>query len=174
MTTTAAAPAKPIHKPTTYAAIGLVLAAVVIVAGNYHVAPGENGGTGPAVSTAVLCVLLTAVMVGVVVRRARRLERTTLILGILAVISLAAFWSGITPVLAATSFAVAARGTNLGKKAAVGQALGVAAVLLAVGWTSGHASHAVLRMPRTRHGDHRQTPSWTSAHAALRSRFCGS
>lgn len=142
MTTTtaaAAAPAKPIQKPTAYAAVGLALAAVVIFAGNYHVAAGENGGTGPALSTAVLCVLLTAAMFGVVVRRARRLERTTLILGILAVISLAAFWSGITPVLAVTSFAVAARGTDLGKKAAIGQALGAGAVLLAAGWTLGNS-----------------------------------
>jgi hypothetical protein len=135
MTTTAAAPARSTSKSTTYAAIGLALAAVVIVAGNYRVAPGEKGGTDPAISTAVFCVLLTGVMFGVVVRHARRLERTTLILGILAVISLAAFWSGVTPVLAATAFAVADRGTGLGKKAAIGQALAVGAVLLSVGWT---------------------------------------
>lgn len=134
-TTTAAAPARTTPKSMTYGAIGLVLAAVVIVAGNYHVAPGENGGTGPAISTAVLCVLLTAVLFGVVVPRARRLERTTLILGILSLVSLVVFWSGITPVLAASAFAVAARGTELGRKTAIGQALAAGAALLTVGWT---------------------------------------
>lgn len=135
MTTTAAAAANPTSKPTTFAAIGLTLAAVVIVAGNYHVAPGENGGTGPAIFTAILCVLLTAAVFGVVVPRVRRLERSTLVLGILAVVSLAAFWSGITPVLATSAFAVAARGSDLDRKAAIGQAMAAGAALLAVGWT---------------------------------------
>lgn len=135
MTTTATAPARSLRNPTTCAAIGLTLAFVVIVAGNYHVAPGENGGTGPAIVTGILCLVLTAAVFGFVVPRARRLERTTLILGILSLVSLAMFWSGITPLLAASAFAVAARGTELGKRAAVGQALAGGATLLALGWT---------------------------------------
>jgi hypothetical protein len=128
-------PERPTPKAPALAAAGLALAIVVIVAGNYHVPKGENGGTGPAISTAVLCAVVTAAMFGLLVPRARRFERTTLMLGIVTVISLLAFWSGITPVLAATTFAVAARGTDFGKKSATGQALAVAAALLAVGWT---------------------------------------
>ena len=135
MTTTTSAPTRPTPKAPILAMAGLVLAIIVIVAGNYHVAKGENGGTGPAISTAVLCAVVTAAMFGLLVPRARRIAGTTLILGVLTVISLVAFWSGITPVLAATTLAVAARGTALGKKAATGQALAVAAALLAVGWT---------------------------------------
>jgi hypothetical protein len=135
MTTTTATTTRPTPKAPALAAAGLALAIIVIVAGNYHVPKGENGGTGPGISTAVLCVVVTAAMFGLVVPRARRFERTTLILGIVTVISLLAFWSGITPVLAASTFAVAARGTDHGKKAATGQALAVAAALLAVGWT---------------------------------------
>jgi hypothetical protein len=135
VTATGSALARPTPQPVTFAAAGLALALVVIVAGNYHLAKGENGGTGAAISTAVLCAVVTAALFGLLVPRARRLEQTTLILGVLSVLSLLAFWSGITPVLAATTFAVAARGTDLGKRAATGQALAAAAALLAVGWT---------------------------------------
>jgi hypothetical protein len=135
VTTAVSAPVRPRPSTAVCTGVGLALAAIVIVAGNYHVAAGENGGTGPGIETGVLCLLLAGLLFGFVVPRARRLERTTLILGILAVLSLAVFWSGITPVLAAASYAVAARGADLGKKAAVGQALGLGAALLAVGWT---------------------------------------
>jgi hypothetical protein len=135
MTATTTAPKGPTSKVPTLAAAGLALAIIVIVAGNYHVAKGESGGTGPAISTAVLCTVVTAAMFGLLVPRVRRIERTTLILGILTVISLVTFWSGVTPVLAATTLAVAARGTARAKKAAPGQALAVVAALLAVGWT---------------------------------------
>ena len=135
MSTTTSAPTRPCPKAPTFAMVGFLLALIVIVAGNYHVAKGEKGGTGPAIFTTVLCLVVTAAMFGLLVPRARHIERTTLILGILTVISLMAFWSGITPVLAATTLAVAARGTALGKKAATGQALAVAAALLTVGWT---------------------------------------
>lgn len=135
MTATTSAPAKPRPGPAAVATTGLALAAVVIVAGNYHVPKGENGGLGPAISTAVVCGILTIALFGLLVPRARHLEQTTLILGVVSVVSLLAFWSGITPVLAATTFAVANRGTALGKKAATGQALAGVAALLAVGWT---------------------------------------
>ncbi len=135
MTATTTTPKRPTPKAPTLAGAGLALAVIVVVAGNYQVAKGEHGGTGPAVSTAVLCTVVTAAMFGLLVPRVRRVERATLILGILTVISLVVFWSGVTPVLAATTLAVAARGTALGKKAATAQTLAVAAALIAVGWT---------------------------------------
>lgn len=135
MTATTSAPTKSKPGPATFATGGLGLAAVVIVAGNYHVSKGENGGLGPAISTGILCAIVTIGLFSLLVPRVRHLERTTLILGVVSVVSLVVFWSGITPVLAATTFAVASRGTGLGKKAATGQALAGAACLLAVGWT---------------------------------------
>src|SRR5690348_18237624 len=104
--TTTAAPTTPRLKPTAVGTTGFVLAMVIIVAGNYNVPKGENGGTGPAISTAVLSALLAAALFGWVIPRIRRPERATLILGIVCVLSLAAFWSGITPVLAAATVAV--------------------------------------------------------------------
>jgi hypothetical protein len=125
----------PAITPAACAAGGLVLAAVVIGAGNYHVAKGESGGTGPAIVTGILCVVLAAVLFGLVVPRTRGSVRTTLVLGTLSLLSLPAFWSGITPVLAAATFAAADGRAQLGKKAAVGQALAAGAALLALGWT---------------------------------------
>lgn len=122
-------------KPAVWAATGLALAGIVIVAGNYHVSKGENGGTGPAISTAVLCAVLAGALFGIVVPRVRRLERTTLILGIISVISLVIFWSGVTPIIAAAAGAVSSRGAEATKATKTGQVLGVAASLLAVGWT---------------------------------------
>jgi len=135
MVATVTASTRPMRKPMTYPAIGLLLAIVVVAAGNYNIPKGENGGTGPAIFTAILCIALTAVMFGLVVPRVGRIERTTLFLGILSLVSLVVFWSGITPVLASATFAATARGVDLGKRAAVGQALAVGAGLLAVGGT---------------------------------------
>lgn len=135
MTTTTATRVRPVISRPISAAAGLVLSAVVIGAGNYHVAKGENGGTGPAIVTGILCVIITALLFGIVVPRTRRYARTTLGLGSLSILSLAVFWSGVTPVLAAATFAVADKGTDLGRKAGVGQALAAGAALLAVAWT---------------------------------------
>jgi hypothetical protein len=90
------------------AAVGLALALVIIFASNYHVGKDESGGTGPALVTAIGCLVLTAVLFGVVLPRTRRGTKTAMILGAVAIATIAIFWSGATPVLAAASFAATA------------------------------------------------------------------
>ncbi len=124
----------PRTKPPAAPATGLLGGGIVIFAGNYHVAKGENGGTGPAIETAILSALLAAVLFGWVVPHTRRGGRATLVLGILSVVSLVVFWSGITPVLGAATAAVAASAADQSKAAKVWRVLAVAAALLAVGW----------------------------------------
>lgn len=90
-------------------AIGLVVGLVICFVGNYHVDKGENGGTGPGIVTGIICVVLAAVLFGYVIPRARNLDRTAIILGALGVVSIVAFWSGVTPVLAAAAYSVLRR-----------------------------------------------------------------
>jgi hypothetical protein len=133
--TTTAAPTTPRLKPAAVGATGFVLAMVIIVAGNYNVPKGENGGTGPAISTAVLSAAVAAVLFGWLVPRVRKPVRATIFLGVVTVVSLAAFWSGITPVLAAATVAVANSSAEPSKGTRTMRLLAVAAGLLAVGWT---------------------------------------
>jgi len=133
--TTVSKPSTSIVKAAPFAAVGFALAIIVIVAGNVNVHKGENGGAQEALSTGVLCLVLAAVLFGAIVPRVKRVEATTLALGIVAVASLVAFWSGITPVLASAAFAVAARSDALGGKAQTGRWLGAGAAVLAVAWT---------------------------------------
>lgn len=133
--TTVSKPAAALTKAGPLAALGLLFAAVIVVAGNVNVSKGENGGVGPGIFTGVLCLVLTAVLFGVVVPRVKRVEASTLTLGIVSLVSLVVFWSGVTPVLAAATWAVAARSADLGGKAKTGRWLAAASALLAVGWT---------------------------------------
>ena len=111
---------------------GLVLAAIIIVVGNINLEPGENGGTGPAIVTAVICLVLAAALFGFVVPRARNTDRAALILGIVALLSFVVFWSGVTPVLAAAAVAVARRSPAPGRAAVAGQILGALATIFAL------------------------------------------
>lgn len=112
------------------APIGLVVAGLIIFAGNYDVRKNENGGTGPAIVTAVICVVLAAVLFGYVVPRVRNANRTALILAAIGVVSIVAFWSGIPPVLTAASLAVAPPSAASPRSTKIVQAL--AAVVSAV------------------------------------------
>jgi len=123
---------RPANQAGLFAPIALVVAGIIIFAGNYDVRKGENGGTGAAIGTAIICVVLAAVLFGFVVPRARNLNRTALILGIVGFVSLVAFWSGVTPVLAAAAVAVAPPATAPGRAAKVGQGLAIAASLAAL------------------------------------------
>jgi hypothetical protein len=137
-TTTRAAVAAPTtssRRTAVLAATGLAVAAVVIVAGNWDVQPGENGGTGPAIGTAAFCLVVAGILFGLVVPRTRRPGRTALVLGIVAVLSLVAFWSGVTPVIAAATLAVPTDPTAPDRRVTIGRALGVAATVLVVAYS---------------------------------------
>jgi hypothetical protein len=111
---------------------GLVLAAIIILVGNTNLEPGENGGTGPAIVTSVICLVLAAALFAFVVPRARNTDRTALILGGAALLTIVVFWSGVTPVLAAAAVAVARRAPAPGRAAVAGQILGALGTLVAL------------------------------------------
>lgn len=117
------------------APIGLVVAGIIIFAGNYDVRKGDSGGTRAAIATAVICVVLAAALFGYVVPRARNTNRTALILGIVGFVSLLAFWSGVTPVLAAAAVAVAPPATGPNRAAKVAQGVAVAGAVAALAVT---------------------------------------
>lgn len=124
----------------TAAVSGLALAGIIIFAGNYHVARGENGGLGPAVITAVGCLLLSAILHGLVLTRTRSSNRVGTILGMVAVLSLVVFWSGATPVLAGAALAATSDAGRTSRIARIAQVCGALAttVALAVTLTSSH------------------------------------
>ena len=124
--------------PTVFAAAGLAVASVIIVVGNVGLRPGEHGGTGPAVFTGVLCVLVTGgLFAGLLPRlgRAEGADRAAVVLGALGVVSLVAFWSGLPAVLAAAAAAVTLTLDQPSRAARVLTVLAVAAALLAVAVT---------------------------------------
>lgn len=122
-------------KTATLAAIGGALAAVVIVAGNVNVPKGETGGTSEGISTGVFCAVVAAVLFGLVIPRVRNQRRAAFILGILSVLSVAVFWSGVTPILAAATFAVAISDESSDRRTTVMRWLAGIVTLLVVGWT---------------------------------------
>ena len=134
-TTTTSRPATAGPRTIAYAGGGLAAAAAVIVAGNTNLPKGESGGLGPALVTAVACLVAGGLLFGVVLPRVRRIERTTIVCGALSVASLLVFWSGLTPVLAAATLAIADRGAQPRGAAKTLRALAVVAGLLALGWT---------------------------------------
>ena len=116
-----------------FAGVGLALAGLIIVVGNVDVPKGQQGGTGPAIFTAVLCVLVTAVLYTVLLRLDHRGTRTMLVLGIANILSVAAFWSGVTPVLAAATLWFAQSSDLRGRAVTTARGLAVAATLISVG-----------------------------------------
>jgi diacylglycerol kinase len=132
--TTASAAQAPARRTAALASTGIGLAGVVILVGNWHVSAGQHGGAGPALASSVLCAAVAGVLFGLVVPRTRR-SRATLILGILAVLSLPLFWSGITPVIGAAALATRPAASQRSRAAAVGSVLAVVSSAAVVIWT---------------------------------------
>jgi hypothetical protein len=93
----------------TAAAAGISGALLIVFVANYRVPAGQNGGTGPGVITGLGCLALAGLLFGLVLPRLRNSDGATLVLAALAVISVVAFWSGATPVLAAAAAATNSR-----------------------------------------------------------------
>jgi hypothetical protein len=94
----------------TAMAVGLVLALIVVVVGNTNLSNGENGGVWPGIVTGVGCAVLAAVLYWLVRDRWQGSVRATLVLGIVTVLTLVVFWSGVPLVLAGATWG-AAEGT---------------------------------------------------------------
>jgi|SRR3954453_12845410 hypothetical protein len=127
------APTRPRIATPTLGLIGLCAALVIVFAGNYHVPSGENGGTGPGIVTGIICLVLAAGLFGYVVPRTVNVDRTAFVLAVLAIVSIVAFWSGVTPLLATASLAVSQPGaTTAARRVRVVQALAVTAGIAAL------------------------------------------
>lgn len=113
-------------------AIGIVLGGLVIFAGNYNVKEGDNGGLGPAIGTALILLVLAAVLYFVMLPRVQNVDRTVIILSAIAIVTLVAFWAGVTPLLAAAAVAVAGRAASVSKPALVLEILAVVAAVLTI------------------------------------------
>jgi hypothetical protein len=120
--------------------IGIVLGAIVIFAGNYNVKKGENGGLGPAIGTAIILVVLAAVLWFVARPRVQNVNRTVVILSALAIVSIVAFWAGVTPLLAAAALAAGAGAAQLSKAARVLQVIAVVVAVATVVLTLAQAN----------------------------------
>jgi hypothetical protein len=141
-TTTAVSGSRPTPARTaTLAAGGLAVAILIVLAGNLVVHKGEAGGTAPAMTTAIVCLVLTAALFTVVprLRSARAGQRGTTVFGVLALASLVVFWTGVTPVFAAATLATAERCPHLARTARTLRVLSVIATVLTVGWSVGNS-----------------------------------
>jgi hypothetical protein len=125
------------HRPTSagFAAAGLAVAAIVVFAGNYHVPAGENGGPSEGVATGVICILAAFLLFGVVLPRVHNPDRSALVLGIITVLSLTVFWSGLTPVLTAATLAAANKTQTPRLRTTVIRWVAVGATVATVAWT---------------------------------------
>ena len=75
-----------------------VLTAVALAAANF-VGDGENGGAGAYAITLVASLLIAAVLFGWAIPRIERPARMGLIVGVLGLLSIAAYWTGLPYVL---------------------------------------------------------------------------
>jgi cell division protein FtsW (lipid II flippase) len=112
--------------------LGLLLGGLVILAGNWDVAEDENGGTAEALISAGIVLVVAAILWFVVLPRIRNADRTTIILSVLAILTIVVFWLGVTPVLAAAAVVALGRSTAPSTAAKVLTGLAVVAALATV------------------------------------------
>ena len=111
--------------------VAVAAAAIGIVGGNTDLQPGENGGTGPLIVSLLVCAALAAWLFLKLVPDAKDPAKAGLILGIISVLSLIVFWSGLPVVLGAAAAALGLRAgsATMGRVALV---LGAIAFVLGV------------------------------------------
>jgi len=92
-----------------WAAAALVASAVVIILGNTNLKPGENGSTGWLFVNLAIFLVLAYPLFGMLVPGSTNPARTGLIVGILSIISLGAFWSALPVLLGPVAFLLGRR-----------------------------------------------------------------
>jgi hypothetical protein len=112
--------------------LGILLGGLVIFGGNYNVKPDDNGGLGAAIFSAAVLLVIAAVLYFVVLPRVQHVDRTVIILSVLAILTLAVFWLGVTPIFAAAAVAVAGRAASVSRAALVLEVIAVVAALVSV------------------------------------------
>ena len=120
-----------------WAAAALVASAVVIILGNTNLKPGENGSTGWLFANLAIFLVLAYPLYGMLIPGSTNPARTGLIFGILAIISLGAFWSAMPILLGPVAVALGRRAGDVtqGKVA-----LWLGAIATVVGFVGGVAA----------------------------------
>jgi hypothetical protein len=112
----------------------VVLTALVLAANFLGTEPGENGGGAEYAVTLGASLLVAVALFGWVIPRAERPGRDGVVVGLIALLSLAAFWSGLPMVLgpAAGVLGLLGRDRGEGATATAAVALGSFATLAAI------------------------------------------
>ena len=108
---------------------GLLLAVIAVVLANTNVAEGESGGTREMIGTLIFVAVIAAALYFLLRRRAGSSAPVGLLLGVVAVVAIGIFWSGLPFLLGGAAVAVGRRATDQGKLPLVAQILGAVAVL---------------------------------------------
>ena len=111
----------------------LVASAVVIVLGNTNLDKNENGSTGWLFINLAIFLVLVFPLYGMLVPGSTNPARTGLIFGILAIISLGAFWSALPVLLGPVAFLLGRRAGDVTQGKAALWLGGVATVVGFVG-----------------------------------------
>lgn len=83
-----------------------VLTAAALAGANFFGEEGENGGPGPYAITLAASLAIAAALFGWAIPRIERPARAGLVVGVLALLSLPAFWSGLPYVLGPAAIAL--------------------------------------------------------------------
>ena len=102
-----------------------VLAAVALAAANFT-GDGENGGAGAYAFTLVASVAVAAALFGWAIPRVEQPSRAGVVAGVLAVLSIAVYWTGLPYVLGPAAIVLGL----LGRMRVDGKGAGTAAVVL--------------------------------------------
>jgi hypothetical protein len=114
---------------TTWGIIAIVAALIADILFNTNIEKGEEGGTGPMIGVGIALVVLGVILYLWVFPRFGDSAKAALVVGIIAVVSLAVFWSALPLLLAPAAFGYGLRASTA-TAARVGMALaGIAALL---------------------------------------------
>ena len=112
-----------------WGSIGLIAALLADLMFNINVKKGDNGGTGPMIGVGAILIVLAVVLYVAVFPRFADSAKAALVVGIVSVVLLAAFWSGATLLVAAAAFGYGLRAPTA-TSARVGMGLAAVAALL--------------------------------------------
>jgi hypothetical protein len=110
--------------------VGLVIAAIAIIMGNTNIEEGENGGTGAMIGTLAFIAVVTALIYFLLLPRVNS-ATVGVVVGVIALITVVAYWSGLPFVLGATAFVLGRRAAP-GTPAIAAQVLGALAVVAGI------------------------------------------
>jgi hypothetical protein len=116
-----------------------ILTAVALAAANFT-GDGENGGAGPYALTLIVSLAVAAILFGWVIPRIERPARAGLVVGVLGVLSVAAYWTGLPYVLGPAAIALGL----LGRARAEGKGAAAAGVVLGALATAGAIAAVIL------------------------------